>query len=58
MATTKINFTAKPGTFRDAIKAYRQYKVEKEKNLQQRLQRLEEEIQKAKADTFFKVETV
>jgi len=58
METKKITFTAKPGTFRDAVRAYRQYKKEKEEFLKQKLQHLEEEIEKAKSDSFFKIETV
>lgn len=56
METTKLIFTAKPGAFREAIKAYRQYKKEKEERMEIKLRQLEEEIQKAKSDPFFKVE--
>ena len=58
MNTTKVTFTAKPGTFHEALRAYRRYKKEKEERLERKLQQLEEEIQKAKADPFFKMDMV
>lgn len=30
MEARKVTFTAKPGTFRDAVRAYKKYKEEKE----------------------------
>ena len=48
MEARKVTFTAKPGTFRDAVRAYKKYKEEKEQRLERKLQQLEEEIQKAK----------
>lgn len=56
MEARKVTFTAKPGTFRDAVRAYKKYKDEKEQRLERKLQQLEEEIQKAKADTFYKID--
>jgi hypothetical protein len=56
MEARKVTFTAKPGTFRDAVRAYKKYKEEKEQRLERKLQQLEEEIQKAKADTFYKID--
>ena len=58
METTKVTFTAKSGTFRDAIRAYKKYKKEKEQRLEKKLQQLEEEIQRAKADPFYKIDMV
>ncbi len=51
----KVTFTTKLGSFRDAVRAYRRYKVEKEQRLEMKLLQLEEEIQKAKADPLFDV---
>ena len=58
METKKVTFNTKPGTFCDAVRAYRKYKKEKEKLMERKLQQLEEEIQKAKADPFYKVDMV
>lgn len=58
MEAMEVTFTAKPGTFRDAVRAYKKYKKEKERRLEKKLQQLEEEIQKAKADPFYKIESV
>ena len=59
MEAMEVKFTAKPGTFRDAVRAYKKYKKEKEQRLEKKkLQQLEEEIQKAKADPFYKIESV
>ena len=44
MEARKVTFTAKPGTFRDAVRAYKKYKEEKEQRLERKLQQLEEEI--------------
>jgi len=33
MEARKVTFTAKPGTFRDAVRAYKKYKEEKEQRL-------------------------
>ena len=58
METRGIIFTAKPGAFREAVKAYRQYKKEKEERMEKKLQQLEETIQQAKSDPFYKVEMI
>ena len=44
MEARKVTFTAKPGTFRDAVRAYKKYKEEKEQRLERKLQQLEKEI--------------
>ena len=41
MEARKVTFTAKPGTFRDAVRAYKKYKEEKEQRLERKLQQLE-----------------
>ena len=37
MEARKVTFTAKPGTFRDAVRAYKKYKEEKEQRLERKL---------------------
>ena len=39
MEARKVTFTAKPGTFRDAVRAYKKYKEEKEQRLESTQQR-------------------
>ena len=36
MEARKVTFTAKPGTFRDAVRAYKKYKEEKEQRLERK----------------------
>ena len=38
MEARKVTFTAMPGTFRDAVRAYKKYKEEKEQRLEKKLQ--------------------
>ena len=47
--TTKPNF--KRGAFRDSIRAYREYKKDWQARMEVKLAQMEEEIQRAKADT-------
>lgn len=44
MEAKKVTFTAKPGTFRDAVRAYKKYKEEKEQRLERKLQQIDEEM--------------
>jgi hypothetical protein len=58
MKTTKsIQFTSKPGTFIDSIRAYREFKKEWRSRMEVKLEEMEEQIQRAKADPFYKIET-
>ena len=45
MEARKVTFTAKPGTFRDAVRAYKKYKEEKEQRLERKLQQQDDEGQ-------------
>ena len=51
MATPTVVFDKPLGAFRDSIRAYREHKKQWLK-----LMEMEEEIQKAKADPFYKVQ--
>ena len=44
MEARKVTFTAKPGTFRDSVRAYKKYKEEKEQRLERKLQQIDEEM--------------
>lgn len=58
MEKKSIHFSSKPGTFRDSIRAYREYKKDWQARMDIKLSKMEEEIQKAKADQFYKVEVI
>ena len=58
METKKLQFTSKPGTFIDSIRAYREYKKEWRARMEVQLTKMEEQIQRAKEDPFFKMETL
>ncbi|MBQ6749275.1 MAG: hypothetical protein IJR02_00725 [Bacteroidaceae bacterium] len=58
METEKLQFTSKPGTFIDSIRAYREYKKEWRARMEIKLTEMENNIQRAKSDPFFKMETV
>ena len=58
METKKLQFTSKPGTFIDSIRAYREYKKEWRARMEVNLTKMEEQIQRAKEDPFFKMETL
>ena len=58
MEGKKLKFTSKPGTFIDSIRAYREYKKEWRARMEIKLTEMEEQIQRAKSDSFFKMETV
>ena len=57
MEKNTIQFSNKPGTFRDSIRAYREYKKDWQARMEVKLSKMEEEIQKAKSDQFYKIET-
>jgi len=57
MEAKTMTFTRPLGTFRDALRAYRQHKTEWQERVNKELDLLEEEIKQAKADPFYKVES-
>ena len=46
------------GTFKNSVRAYREYKKEWRAKMEVKLAQMEEEIRQAKNDPFYKVETV
>ena len=58
MEAKKLQFTSKPGTFIDSIRAYREYKKEWRARMEVKLAEMENNIQRAKSDPFFKMEMV
>lgn len=58
MEKKKLQFTSKPGAFIDSIRAYREYKKEWRARMEVKLAEMENQIERAKADPFFKMETV
>ena len=58
MESKKLQFTSKPGTFIDSIRAYREYQKEWRARMDIKLTKIEEQIKRAKPDPFFKMETV
>ena len=58
MESKKLQFTSKPGTFIDSIRAYREYQKEWRARMDIKLTKIEEQIKRAKSDSFFKMETV
>lgn len=58
MESKKLQFTSKPGTFIDSIRAYREYQKEWRARMDIKLTKKEEQIKRAKSDSFFKMETV
>ena len=58
MEAKKLQFTSKPGTFIDSIRAYREDKKEWRARTEVKLTKMEEQIQRAKEDPFFKMETL
>lgn len=58
METKAIKFDHPVGSFKDSVRAYREYKKEWRAKMEVKLAKMEEEIRKAKNDPLFKVETV
>ena len=58
MEAKAIVFDNPVGSFRDSLRAYREYKKEWRARMDVKLARMEEEIKKAKADPFYKLEAV
>ena len=58
MERNKIQFTSSLGGFRDSIRAYRKYKKEWHDRMEEKLAKIEEEIQEAKNNSYFKTEMV
>ena len=56
MATPTVVFDKPLGAFRDSIRAYREHKKQWQAKMEVKLMEMEEEIQKAKADPFYKVQ--
>ena len=54
----KVIFDHPIGTFKNSVRAYREYKKEWRAKMEIKLAKMEEEIKKAKNDPFYKVETV
>lgn len=54
----KIIFDHPIGTFKNSVRAYREYKKEWRAKMEVKLAQMEEEIRQAKNDPFYKVETV
>jgi hypothetical protein len=55
MEAKKLQFTSKPGTFIDSIRAYREYQKEWRARMDIKLTKIEEQIKRAKPDPFFKM---
>lgn len=58
MGNNTIIFDNPLGTFKESVRAYREYKKEWRKKMEVRLAQMEEEIKQAKSDPFFKVDTL
>lgn len=58
METQAFHFSHPVGTFKESVRAYRKYKKEWRAKMEVKLAKMEEEILQAKADPFYKVETV
>lgn len=58
MAATKLQFTSKPGSFIDSIRAYREYKKVWRAKMELKLEEIENQIERSKDDPFYKVEMV
>lgn len=53
MATKELQFTSKPGTFIDSIRAYREYKKEWRARMEVKLTEMEEQIQRATQSSLY-----
>lgn len=58
MVKKEMVFDHPIGSFRNSVRAYRQYKKEWRAKMEIKLAQMEEEIRLAKADPFYKVEAV
>lgn len=58
METKAFTFDHPVGTFKKSVRAYREYKKQWQARMEVKLAKMEEEIQRAKADPFYKMETV
>ena len=58
MEATTLQFNHPVGTFRESVRAYREYKKEWRAEMEVKLAKMEEEIRLAKADPFHNVEAV
>ena len=56
MEAKSIEFTHPVGSFKDSVRAYRNYKKEWRAKMEKKLAQMEEEIRQAKADPFYKVD--
>lgn len=58
MEKKTIKFDHPVGSFKNSIRAYREYKKEWRAQMEIKLAKMEEEIRKAKNDPFYKVEKI
>lgn len=58
MEKNKLQFSHPVGTFKESVRAYRKYKKEWRAKMEVKLAKMEEEIQQAKSDPFYKVEVL
>lgn len=58
MEAEKLQFNHPVGSFKKSVRAYREYKKEWRAKMEVKLAKMEEEIQQAKADPFYKVEAI
>ena len=58
MKAKSLQFSHPVGTFRESLRAYRKYKEEWRAKMEVKLAKMEEEIQQATADPFYKVDAV
>jgi hypothetical protein len=56
MENNTIIFDNPIGTFKESVRAYREYKKEWRKKMEVKLAQMEEEIKQAKSDPFFKID--
>ena len=58
METNTLKFDHPLGSFKKSIRAYREYKKQWREQMEVKLAKMEEEIQNAKLDQFFKLDTI
>ena len=58
MEAKTVIFNQPIGSFKKSVRAYREYKKQWQVRMEQKLAKMEEEIQRAKADPFYKMDTV
>lgn len=58
MEDRSFKFDRSIGSFRESVRAYRKYKSEWRAKMEVKLAQMEEQIKQAKADPFYKIESV